>query len=355
VPARVRDGLKFQGVQMRLKVATTKIRILASTHSTDCNVTAASVLIAFTAVSVYCGAGLRASWSLPLQILDTTGQSYYENAYTLIDLSAEDLVEALPDLRGLEPAADQQLLPRIMSEVGKSAEESYQKFTEIIADEQVTHEQYGPDCHLEKTAHQEFSYLIIPHNEPGLERTDEYRLGVDGKSVEGPALEAPLTEGFASLFALFYPASQSGSRFRYLGQLRSGESASHLIGFAQRPGWSTFRGKVNWGNRSVLVMYQGVAWIDAATHKILKMRLDLLKPRLDVKLEMQTTEIRFGEVHISDAASSALWVPLRLNVTTAWNGQVFRDQHLYSNYRLPGANTKIKSVPEETVPPPKTN
>jgi len=340
---------------MRLMVATTKIRGLASMHSTNRDVTAAGVLIAFTAVLVYCGAGPRAGWSTPLQILDTNGQAYYENAYTLIDLPSGDLVQALPELLGLEPAADQQPVPRILSEVGKSAEESYQKFTEIIADEQVTHEEFGPDCHLETTTRQEFSYLIILHHEAGLDRTDEFRTGVDGKPDEGSVAEAPLTEGFASLWALFYPASQSGSRFRYLGQLRSGESASHLIGFAQRPGWSTFRGKVNWGNRSVLVMYQGVAWIDAATHKILKMRLDLLKPRLDVKLEMQTTEIRFGEVHISDAASSALWVPLRLNVTTAWNGQVFRDQHLYSNYRLPGANTKIKSVPEETVPPPKTN
>lgn len=340
---------------MRLKAATMKTRALACMNSKDCNVTVASVLIAFTALSVYCGAGLRACWSLPLQILDTTGQSYYENAYTLIDLSAQDLVQALPELRGLERAADQQPLPRIMSEVGKAAEESYQKFTEIIADEQVTHEEYGPECHLETTNRQQFSYLILLHHEAGLDRTDEFRTGVDGTPHGGSVAEAPLTEGFASLFALFYPASQSGSRFRYLGQQRSGESASQLIGFAQRPGWSTVRGKVNWGNRSVLVMYQGVAWIDAATHKILKMRLDLLKPRLDVKLEMQTTEIRFGEVHISDSASSALWVPLRVTVTTAWNGQVFHDQHLYSNYRLPGANTKIKPASEETGPPPKTN
>jgi hypothetical protein len=101
-------------------------------------------------------------------------------------------------------------------------------------------------------------------------------------------------------------------------------------------------------------LYQGVAWIDAGTYKILKIRLDLLKPRLDVKLETQTTEIQFGEVHISDVASSSLWVPLNVTVTAAWNGQVFRDQHLYSNYRLPGASTTVKPTREEAGPP-KTN
>ena len=326
-----------------------------SMYSMNRAVVAAGVSIAFAAGLVYCGAGTCAGWFMPQQISDANGQAYYQNAYTLIDLPSEDLVEALPELRGLEPAADQQPLPRILSNVGKSVEESYQKFTEIIADEQVTQEQYGFTGRLETTIHQEFSYLILPHHEAGLDRTDEYRTGVDGKPVQGSAAGAPFTEGFASLWALFYPASQSGSKFRYLGQQRSGEYSSQVIGFAQRPGWSTLGGKANWEGRSVLLLYQGVAWIDVATHKILKMRVDLLKPRLDVKLEMQTTVIRFGEVHISDAASTPLWVPLQVIVTTVWNGQVFRDEHLYSNYKLPGSNSMIKSVQEEAAPPTKTN
>ncbi len=340
---------------MRLSVTFPRNTAPASSGSKNRRVSVAAVWVAFTAVWVLCGALSRPGWPTPLQILDTHGQDYYENAYTLIDLPAEELVEALPELRGLEPAADQQLLQRILSEVGKSAEESYQKFTEIIADEQVTHEEYGPDCHLKTTTHQEFSYLIIPHNEAGVEQTDEYRLAINGKPTDGSAAQPADTEGYATLWALLYPGSQSGSRFRYLGRQRSGESTSQVIGFAQRPGWSTFRGKVTWGSQSILVMYQGVAWIDAATHRILKMRLGLLKPRLDAKLETQTTEIRFGEVHISDAASSALWVPLQVTVTTAWSGQTFHDQHSYSNYRLPGASTKIKPAPEDTGAPLKPN
>jgi hypothetical protein len=318
-------------------------------------VVAAGALIAFTAGLVYCGAGACAGWFMPQQMLDADGQAYYQNAYTLIDLPSEDLVEALPELRGLVPAADQQPLPRILSEVGKSVEASYQKFTEIVANEQVTQEQWDPTGRPKPTIRLEFNYLILPRYEAGEVRIDEFRADVHGKPVEGPLAGNPSTEGSASMWALFYPGNQSGSKFRYLGRQRCGEHSAQVIGFAQRPGWSAIRGEVNLGGRSVVLLYQGVAWIDVGTYKILKMRLDLLKPRLDVKLETLTTEIRFGEVHIADAASTPLWVPLQVTLTTAWNGQLFRDQHLYSSYRLPGASTTIKSAPEGAGPPPKTN
>ena len=318
-------------------------------------VVATGVLIASTAGLVHCGAGPCAASFLPQQISDTSGQAYYQNAYTLIDLPAEDLVEALPELRGLQPAADQQPLPHILSELGKRVEESYQKFTEVIANEQVTRERCGPACRPNRTTQQEFSYLILPRYVAGLERIDEYRTDAQGKPAQGSTAETPFSEGFASMWALLYPGNQADSKFRYLGQQQAAEHAALVIGFAQRPGWSNVGGKANLEGRTVILLYQGVAWIDVATYRILAIRADLLKPRLDVKLERQTTEIQFGEVHITDAASSALWVPLRVTVTASWNSQVFRDQHLYSNYRLPGANVKIMSAPEEAKPTPNPN
>ena len=318
-------------------------------------VVTAGVLIAITASSVCCRAGTPAGRCAPPQISDTGGEDYYRNAYTLIDLPLGDLVEAVPELRGLVPAAGQQSLPRILSEVGKGVEESYQKFTEIVANEQVTQEQCGPAGRPKTTIHHEFNYLILPHHESGQVQVDEYRTNTDGKPAGGSIEGHPFTVGFASVWALFYPANQSDSKFRYLGQLQSSGPPMQVIAFAQKPGWSVIRSVAISEGQTIQLLNQGVAWIDAATHKIVRIRTDLLKPRLDVKLEMQTSEIRFGEIHVSDAASSPLWVPIQVIVTTVWNGQVFRDEHLYSHYRLPGSSTKIKSVPEETGPLPKTN
>jgi len=348
------DALEFEGSHMLRAAAASKIRNRLSTSSMN-RALAAGVLVAFAAG--HCGASPVTAEPLQQQLSDISGQAYYEGAFTLIDLPAGDLMEALPDLSGLVPAADQQPLPRLLSELGKNVEEAYQKFTEVIAHEKVTRVQCGPAGRLETIARQEFTYLIIPHHEEGLERIEEYRTATGGKPKQSLEAGTLSTEGFAVMWALFYPGNQYGSRFRYLGQQPFGEHQANVIGFAQRPGWSSVKGfeYLRPVGGPVLILYQGVVWVDTATNKILKMQAELLKPRLDIKLELLSTEIRFGEVHVSDAASTLLWVPLQVTVTTVWNGQVLRDEHLYSNYKLPGSNTKILAVPAKTQPPSKTN
>jgi len=334
--------------------ATSKVGNQLSASCTS-RAVATGVLFAFAAM--YCVASLLTAGLMPQQPSDTSGQAYYEGAFTLIDLPLEDLAEALPELSGLVPATDQEPLPLLLSKVGEKVENAYRKFTEIIADEQVTRVQCGPSGHLKTVARQEFTYLIIPHHEESLDRIEEYRTATSGKPGESVEAGALSTEGFAAMWALFCPGNQSESRFRYLGQQPLGERQANVIGFAQRPGWSSVKGfaQPNPAGQRVLVLYQGVAWVDMATNRILKLQVQLLKPRLDIRLELLSTEIRFGEVHASDAASTSLWVPLQVTVTTVWNGQVLRDEHLYSNYKLPGSNIKIQLAPADTPPPPKTD
>jgi len=310
----------------------------------------ASALAALAAGLLFQGVEVKAGGLMPPQVSNTSGQDYYQNAVTLIDLPAEDLANDLPELSGLVPARDQQELPRLLNAVGASVEESYQKFTEVVADEQVTQVRCGPSGRLTKSVHRRFNYLILARHEAGLERIEEYRAAADGEPGQGLAGDF-FSEGFASMWALFYPGNQPGSRFRYLGRQRIGDGTVNVIGCAQRPGWSAVLGFENASGRRILLMYQGVAWIDAATNKIVKMRAELLKPRLDVQLELQTTEIQFGKVDLSDAASTSLWVPLQVTVTTVWNGEVIRNEHQHSNYRLPGSNSKIKSSEEISLPP----
>jgi hypothetical protein len=351
----VKAFLAMESVQMRL--TATKIARWLSADFRDWAVVPAGILIEFTVWILCWGAGTRASGFMPHQNSDDSGQDYYQGAFTLIDLPSEDLVGALPELSGLHPSGNQLELPRLLSEVGEGVKESYQKYTEIVADEQVTQLRCGPTGRLRTTAHQAFRYLIVSSHQAGQERIEEYRIGIDGKPVQGGEAGPSFTTGFASMWALFYPGDQPGSRFRYPGLQQFGEHLANVIGFAQDPHWAFVKGLEHVGpqGQPIVVFYQGVAWCDRATNKILKMRTDLLKPRLDVKLELLITEIDFGEVHFSDAAFTSAWVPLRVTVSTAWNGQVFRDEHLYSNYRLPGSTSKIEAAPKETAPPSKPN
>lgn len=316
---------------------------------------------AAAAVGMMAG-GIRHSGGTPLvlmaatpqEVLDTAGQAYYQGAITLIDLPAQDLAEAMPELSGLEPASDQQPLAALLTRMGHGVEEAYGKFTEVVADEHVTEKECGSSGRLSTTLRRDFSYLIIPHRAPQSVRIEEFRVGRDGKPL--PATDSGLNigEGYAAMWALLYPGNESGSRFRYLGEQQSGGHETYVLGFAQRPGWASVVGYENVGStgRRVPTLSQGVVWVDKGTDKVLKMRAELLKPRLDVQLEMQSIEIQFGDVQISDAASTTLWVPRRVLVTTVWDGQVLGEEHVYSNYHLPGANSVIAPVPAKPVDSP---
>ena len=287
----------------------------------------------------------------PQEVVDTAGQDYYRDAFTLIDLPPEDLVDAIPELGGLAPAAGQQELPGLLARMWDGVEGAFRKFTEVIADEHVAQEQCDPYGHRRTTPGQDFRYLIVPHIGAQNEHVDEYRVGRDGKALPASAAGLSFGQGFAAMWALLHPGDQSGSRFRYLGEQEVDRRTVDVLGFAQRPGWATVVGYENLAvtGERVPELYQGIVWVDKGTNKVMKMRAELLKPRLDIQLEMQTTEIQFGEVHLSDAASTALWVPLRVSVTTVWDGHTLRDEHVYSNYRLPQANSVIVPVPAKPV------
>ena len=65
--------------------------------------------------------------------------------------------------------------------------------------------------------------------------------------------------------------------------------------------------------------FQGVAWIDATNHQILRLNTDLLEPLPLLKLKAETTKIEFNEVHFS-RIPEAFWLPADVTVTLDWRG-----------------------------------
>jgi hypothetical protein len=301
---------------------------------------AACVWVALAGGVFACSVYLWAAGGPPFQLLDTTGQDYYQNCFSLLGLSEQKLVEAIPQLRGLVPAASQKQLPRILSEVGKNVEDYFQAFTQVVATEQVTRARCGPRGRLGQTSRREFTYLFTAHIKSGQAYVREYRAEANGTRVPFSPVSGP-AEGFAAMWMLLLPGNQSGSNFRYLGQQQVDGHRTDVIAFAQRPGWSSVVGFFNVGGRRVLLLQQGVIWVDKATNDLLKIRAYLLKPRLEVGLEQQITEIQFGEVHVSYATAGPLLLPLRMTLTTMERGHVLREVHIYSNYKLPAATFKI--------------
>ena len=316
------------------------------------------------------------------QITDTSGQSYYENARPLLDYSLPDLLRAAPELQGLEPAGNQDKLGFILDKAGDVTEDLLGRMPNLISREEVTqvkpekatedlsgsiprHLVGGEDVTLAQPRNQigakhqrrhEFDYLILVHRQDANVTVEEYRPGAEGTGQEAQDLEEgyTLTRGFATVWLHFHPSNQSAARFRYLGQQTEGGVRCYVVAFAQKPGWATVIGIVNYKGISVRILYQGIAWIDQASFRIVRMRTDMLAPRPDIGLQRQTTDLHFGETRLPELVTP-LWLPQEVVVTSGSDKQLYQNVHRYSDYRLFKVESKILSSPPDQPLPTKPN
>jgi hypothetical protein len=270
------------------------------------------------------------------------------NARPLLDYPLHDVLRAAPELQGLEPTGNQDELAFILDKTGKVTEELLGSMPDLISHEEVTQQKLHAPGSVKDHRRLEFDYMILIHRQGRIVTLDEYRAGPDGSPLEADGLEEGymLTRGFASEWLHFLPPVQSAARYRYLGQQTNGELRCYVVAFAQKPGLATITGRVVFGGRSVCILYQGIAWIDEASFRIVRLRTDLLAPRPDMGLERQTTELHLGEIRLPQTASP-LWLPQEVVVTTGMNKQLFRNVHRYSGYRLFKVETKILPAPPD--------
>jgi len=270
-------------------------------------------------------------------------QAHYFGAYSVVDLSPTEILADFPELQGLEPASDQERLRMLLDKVGENVAVTYQRLTSVAADEDITAQKYGYDGRLESTLRHHF-YYIIQVERAGLNiHMEEYRADARLARVESPGVGEgfAFSRNFASQWMLLYPENQPGSRFRYLGKQLNDGRQTYVLAFAERPGLATITGSINYQGGSELLLYQGLVWIDALSDRIVKLRLDLLEPCLEVGLEKETTEIKLGEVGIPETTTT-LWLPLEVTVTAMCKGKIFRDVHHYSKYRIFRVESTIK-------------
>lgn len=106
-----------------------------------------------------------------------------------------------------------------------------------------------------------------------------------------------------------------------------------MIAFAQRPEKARVNGAFKYGDTTMPTFSQGLAWVDAESYEIVRLRSDLLKPLPEVRLEKETTGIDFGENHFKDVAE-VFWLPREVTVSVDWNGKSLRNKHEYSDFKL---------------------
>lgn len=300
----------------------------------------------------------------PVPEIITDQTKLYADARTLTDLPVSELHKRFSELRGLKPAESQDELASLLASVGDKMEGLISKMPDLISHEDVI--QKAPGFSPKR---QQFDYLILFHRAQDFVTLKEYRVNLKtGLPVlsEAPASSTPnksptawsdlplrrdqtgtpkdgstlLSQGFANMWVFFHPSNRSESQFRYLGRQNIDRHSTFVIAFVQKPGAVRLPGQLRVQDRFIPILYQGIAWIDEANFRIVRLRADLLSPLAAVQLQRLTADIHFEDTPVSGAAS-ALWLPQEAIVTTEVQGQTSEERHRYSDYRLYRAQTKM--------------
>jgi len=270
---------------------------------------------------------------------DPSSRDSAVEAKSYVDYSLPELQKAVPQLHGLQPDPNQDQLPVLLTKAGKVIDNLLRKTPSLLSREQVR---------LNRSRPRDFDYLTLFHEDPVNLRTmlEEYRIDPQGRSIE-PGVEDsrnPSSLGFKNAWLLFLPSDQSQSKFRYLGRQQVGDHGTFVVAFTQNPANVQVPAEVRFQGKRIPVFWQGIAWVEELTFRIIRLRSNLLDPIPSIHLQQLTSELQFDDTNVSGLASP-LWLPREVDVTTRINGQIVSEIHRYSNYRLYAASSKIVPAP----------
>jgi hypothetical protein len=266
--------------------------------------------------------------------------------------SLSELQKAMPELRGFK--AGEKDLPALLTRIGQEIETLSLQMPNLISSEEVI--QTSPGSRSGRSSRQQFNFLILVHRTTTGTEMSEYRTDLQNRSIGQPGEDsrAPTAHGFVLAWAYFHPTVRAESQFRYLGRQKIDGRNAYVVAFSQTPGLVHAPGEIRVGGDSFPMLYQGIAWIDESTFRILRLRTDLLAPQPEAQLQKLTTKVDFAEVRIPHS-KLRLWLPrmavvewktiprssLDLSPTVASGRYI--ERHLYSHYHLYQIEVKIGS------------
>jgi len=252
---------------------------------------------------------------------------------TFVDMTPAELAKAAPELKHLEPAESQDMLPQILERVGANVAAFFDDFPNTTCTEQVTSMVDDPLRVAPWHSNAKYNYLALAQAGAKKGRLREFRTDDKGALVQPDAKEAVVTQGFVSLSVHFHPDYQPDSRFRYLGREAMEKQYTYVVAFAQRPKVARQVSRAQFLSQNVTIFLQGVAWVDPASFQILRLRTDIEQPESSVSLLKETTQIFYSEVSFRQS-DKTLWLPREVTVTGHLDKYNFHNQHRYADYRL---------------------
>jgi hypothetical protein len=268
----------------------------------------------------------------------------YKTGRSLIDWTPREIRDC-PFLHKLQPAGSQDQLPVVLERVGQTVTLLLHEFPQIACDEQVMSESLSVGSRTRPGITHKFRYIAIPRSLGGFQGFEEYRTDLKGNPVDAAHLSGFFltTSNYISTCLYLSPTDQDSSRFRLFGTQSIRERECHVVGFAQEPEKVRRVGTFRFQDKRVVLLVQGLAWIDSETFQVLRIMTWLLAPRTDIGLSAHTSTVDFYPVQPS-GFERVLWLPREVTVFTYYRGIRLRNTHHYSNFKLFRVTSTIKSA-----------
>lgn len=272
-----------------------------------------------------------------------SGEAYFDGAEPYWELSLKKLKKVVPQLRQLRPSISQAALPAILRKVGLQINAMLPEIPNLVAHEEIVQRVYRGPFSRGRPVRREYNYLILVRASDGVRTLVEHRTPIeDGAPISRRSFLT--TTGFAFIWLTFDPANQAESRFRYLGTESVSGKTALVVGFCQRPGHVTDPSVFTGFGRSVPVLFQGIAWIDPSSYRVLRIRSDILAPLPMIHLRSESSLVNFAVVRVPQVAAP-LWLPQTAVIRVDVDGKVFQNNHQYSDYQLFEVKSRILTAP----------
>jgi hypothetical protein len=233
----------------------------------------------------------------------------------------------------------------VLERVGQPVTLLLHEFPQIACDEQVTSESLSIGYRTRPGITHKFRYIAIPRSLGSFQGFEEYRTDLKGNPLDAARLRDffLITSNYISTCLYLSPTDRDSSRFRLFGAQSIRERECHVVGFAQEPEKVRRVGTFRFQDKRVVLLVQGLAWIDTETFQVMRIMTWLLAPRPDIGLSVHTSTVDFYPVQLS-GFERVLWLPREVTVLTDYRGVLIRNTHHYSNFKLFRVTSTIKSA-----------
>jgi VWFA-related protein len=243
-----------------------------------------------------------------------------------IEDDSGELLRAVPQLAGTQFDSNQDGLDALLKASGENLSAMFDKLVDISAAEQI-HELRFETNMARISRRENFRYVVKWVSNGAQEQFTEVRVDpVTGASARPPDGDFLVTGHFFNLLRYLAPENQERSRFRYLGRSTAAGADFFVVAFAQRPESTDGRA----------APLQGIVWLDAATHRMVRLRTDLLRRIAGSPFDTLTTDISLAAVSFPSPGRT-FWLPATVTVHARYAGGELDSVHRYADYRLYGA------------------